>query len=150
MRLQKDLREFIELFNSNGVEYLIVGGFALAFHGRPRYTGDIDLLVVPSKENSGRIVTALREFGFRVTGLRAGDFTEADQVIQLGRPPNRIDLLTSVSGVTAADAWAQRIAGELDGLPVFFLSRDHLIANKRATGRLQDKADLEALGEDPE
>lgn len=150
MRLQKDLREFIELFNSNGVEYLIVGGFALAFHGRPRYTGDIDLLVVPSKENSGRIVAALHEFGFPLAGLRAGDFTEADQVIQLGRPPNRIDLLTSVSGVTAADAWAQRIAGELDGLPVFFLNRDHLIANKRATGRLQDKADLEALGEDPE
>lgn len=149
MRLQKDLREFIELFNSNGVEYLIVGGYALAFHGRPRYTGDIDLLVVPTSENSRRIVAALHEFGFRVAGLQADDFTKAGQVIQLGRPPNRIDLLTSISGVAAADAWARRVAGELDGLPVFFLHRDHLIVNKRATGRLQDRADLEALGEDP-
>jgi len=146
MPLPKDWREFIELLNSRGVEYLIVGAFALAFHGVPRFTGDIDILVRRSAENSARIEEVLRAFSFASLGLSAADFLNPDQVIQLGHPPNRIDLLTSITGVAFEEAWADRVAGELHGIPVRFIGREMLIRNKRATGRAQDKADLEALG----
>lgn len=146
MPLQKDLREFIESLNSRHVEYLVVGAFALAFHGVPRSTGDIDLLVRPSPENAARIEEVLVQFSFASPGLSAADFIEADQVIQLGHPPNRIDLLTSITGVGFEEAWAARVAGNLHGVPVRFISRDCLIQNKRATGRTRDIADLEALG----
>jgi hypothetical protein len=99
MRLQRDLREFIESLNSQRVEYVIVGGFALAFHGLPRYTGDIEILVRASPENAARLNAVISQFGFASTGLSAKDFLEPDQVIQLGRPPNRTDLLTSITGV---------------------------------------------------
>jgi hypothetical protein len=150
MHLQKDLKEFVELLNSHEVDYLIIGGYALAYHGHPRYTGDIDLLVLPTAENAEKIMRALDEFGFTSAGLSAADFTAEDQVIQLGRVPNRIDLVTSLSGVDTMDAWKAREQSALDGVPVSFLSRQHLIANKRATGRLVDLADLEALGEKPD
>jgi hypothetical protein len=146
MRLQKDLKEFIESPNSQSVEYVIVGGFALAFHGFPRYTGDIDILVRCSPENAARLEIAISKFGFASSGLSASDFLSANQVIQLGRPPNCIDLLTSITGVDFEEAWAQRVAAELDGIPVWFIGRESFIKNKQATGRTQDKADLEALG----
>jgi len=146
VRLQKDLKEFIESLNSQGVEYVIVGGFALAFHGFPRYTADIDVLVRCSPENAARLEIAVFKFGFASSGLSASDFLSPNQVIQLGRPPNRIDLLTSITGVDFEEAWAQRVASELDGIPVWFIGRESFIKNKRATGRTQDKADLEALG----
>jgi hypothetical protein len=97
MRLQKDLREFIALSNSNKVEYVIAGAFALAFHRRPRYTGDIDILVRPSSANAAKLERALSEFGFSSSGLRASDFIAPDQMIQLGRAPNPIDILTSIT-----------------------------------------------------
>jgi hypothetical protein len=146
MPLAKDLSEFIRSLNSHAVEYLVVGGYALTFHGVPRFTGDIDLLVRPSRENAARLEQVLAEFGFRSLGLSAADFLEPESVIQLGRPPNRIDLLTSITGVEFAQAWEARVAGELGGLPVQFLGREALIRNKRATARPQDLADLEALG----
>ena len=146
MPLQKDLREFIELLNSRRVEYLIVGAFALAFHGVPRFTGDIDILVRTSTENTTRIEEVLRVFSFASLGLSAADFQCPNQVIQLGHPPNRIDLLTSITDVTFEEAWVSSVPGELHGIPVRFLGREALIRNKRATGRTQDKADLEALG----
>ena len=146
MPLQKDLREFIESLNSRHVEYLIVGAFALAFHGIPRFTGDIDILVRRSPENAARIEEVLVQFSFASLGLSAADFIEADQIIQLGHPPNRIDLLTSITGVEFEDAWDGRVAGSLHGVPVSFISRQCLIQNKRATGRTRDIADLEALG----
>src|SRR5258706_10104952 len=96
MPLPKDLREFIGLLNSNGVEYVVVGAHALAFHGVPRFTGDIDFLVRPSHENAARVVAALHEFGFK--SLTVADFTTEDQILQLGFPPNRIHVLTSISG----------------------------------------------------
>jgi hypothetical protein len=145
MPLQKDLREFIELLNSHRVEYLIVGAFALAFHGVPRFTGDIDILIRTSAENATRVEEVLRVFSFALLGLSAADFLSPHQVIQLGHPPNRIDLVTSITGVTF-EAWASCVLGELHGVPVRFLGREELIRNKRATGRTQDKADLEALG----
>src|SRR5579872_552444 len=146
MPLQRDLREFIELLNSRRVEYLIVCAFALAFHGVPRFTGDIDILVRTSAENAARVEGVLRAFSFASLGLSAADFVRPDQVIQLGHPPNRIDLLTSITGVTFEEAWDSCVPGELHGVPVRFLGREALIRNKRATGRMQDKADLEALG----
>ena len=146
MPLQKDLREFIESLNSHHVEYLIVGAFALAFHGVPRSTGDIDILVRRSAENAARVEAVLVDFSFASLGLTAADFIDADQVIQLGHPPNRVDLLTSITGVEFEEAWAERVAANLHGVPVHFISRQCLIRNKQATGRTQDLADLEALG----
>ena len=145
MSLSADLREFIELLNSRSVEYVIVGAHSLAFHGRPRYTGDIDILVRPSPENAEKVVTVLAEFGFAESDFKPSDFVEPNQIIQLGRAPNRIDLLTGISGVTTDEALANRISTELAGLPVFMLSKDLLIQNKRAVGRPQDLADVDAL-----
>lgn len=147
MSLNADLREFIELLNSRGVEYVIVGAHSLAFHARPRYTGDLDILVRPSPENAAKLVSLLRDFGFAKRDLAESDFTVPEQMIQLGRAPNRIDLLTSISGVTVEDAFSTRMLAELEGLPVFVLSKEALILNKRAVGRPQDMADLESLEE---
>lgn len=147
MPLEKDLRDFIASLNSQNVEYLIVGGFALAYHGVPRFTADLDFLVRPSSENAERLERAISGFGFASLGLTQADFTRPNRVIQLGLPPNRIDLLTSLTGVGFDDAWAGKIAADLDGLPVWFIGRNALIRNKRATGRVRDLADLEALGE---
>jgi hypothetical protein len=147
MRLSSDLREFVELLNSRGVEYVIVGAHSLAFHGRPRYTGDLDILIRSTRDNAAKLVELLNEFGFANVGFKESDFIESEQLIQLGRPPNRIDLLTSLTGVTSDDAFATKISADLDGIPVFILGRDALIRNKRATGRPQDLADLDNLGD---
>ena len=145
MRLNRDLREFIESLNSRDVDYVIVGAHSLAFHGRPRYTGDLDILIQPTAENATKLVEVLHGFGFADAGFTPSHFTQAEQVIQLGRPPNRIDLLTSLTGVATADAFSTKIAAEIDGIPVFVLSKEMLIQNKRAVGRPQDLADLEDL-----
>jgi hypothetical protein len=147
MNLSADLREFIELLNSRGVEYVIVGAHSLAFHARPRYTGDLDILVRPSPENAMKLVALLRDFGFAATDFKQSDFTAPDQMIQLGRVPNRIDLLTGISGVAIDDAFRTRISTEIEALPVFVLSKELLIRNKRAVARPQDVADLAALEE---
>jgi hypothetical protein len=143
--LQQDLREFIELLNSHGSEYLVVGGHAVAFHGHPRFTGDIDFLVRGSVANAERILRVLRAFGFGELALSPADFIKPGSVVQLGRPPNRIDLLTSISGVTFDDAWAGRVEGRLDGIPVFFLGLQALLENKLASGRPKDIADVAKL-----
>ncbi|MGH9407065.1 MAG: hypothetical protein ACRD3D_14680 [Terriglobia bacterium] len=148
MRLPADWRAFIESFNSNQVDYLIVGAVALAYHSTPRYTGDLDLLVRRSPENALRIEAALRGFGFDALGLKASDFVDSSAVIQLGLPPNRIDLLTDIDGVPFDEAWKGRIEAELDGMRAPFIGRRELVKNKRSAGRLQDQADLDALGPD--
>ena len=145
MALSSDLREFIALLNSSDVEYLVVGAHSLAFHARPRFTGDLDLLIRPTLGNADKLITVLNVFGFADLGLSASDFIESEQIIQLGRAPHRIDLLTSISGVSTEEAFSKRIPAELADLPVNFLSKDLLIANKRAVARPQDIADLEAL-----
>ncbi len=146
MVLPKDWREFIESLNSQGVDYVIVGAYALAFHGRPRFTDDIDILIRCSSENAGRVAEAINAFGFGGLGLSASDFEEPYQVIQLGHPPNRIDILTSISGVDPDQIWNHRVPASLDGVPVWFLDRKSMIENKRSTSRDQDKADLKHLG----
>ncbi len=145
MRLTNDSREFLELLNSRGVDYIIVGAHSLAFHGRPRYTGDLDILVRATSENAGKLVQILNQFGFERSGFKESDFTEPEQMIQLGRVPSRIDLLTTISGVTNDEAFATRISADIDGISVFVLSKDLLIRNKRAVARPQDLADLDAL-----
>ena len=145
MSLNSDLREFLELLNGRGVEYLVVGAHSLAFHGRPRFTGDLDVFVRPSTGNAELLVASLNQFGFEASGFTPSDFAEGDQVVQLGRPPNRIDVLTSLSGVSTDDAFAGKVAGQIDGIPVFLLNKQHLIQNKRAVGRPQDLADVAEL-----
>ncbi len=146
MRLAKDFKEFIELLNSNRVEYVIVGAYALAFHGTPRYTGDIAFLVRCSPENAARLLESLAQFGFGSLGIKADDFLIPDQVVQLGFPPCRIDIVTSITGVDFDEVWARRIESELDGQPVSFIDRTSFLKNKKATGRAKDLADVEALG----
>ena len=145
MSLSADLREFIALLNSHSVEYVIVGAHSLAFHGRPRYTGDLDILVRPSPENAAKLSTIMKKFGFAGTGFKESDFVQPQQIIQLGRVPNRIDLLTGITGVAMDEAFQTKIATELEGLPVFILSKALLIQNKRAVARPQDLADLDTL-----
>lgn len=147
MEVQTDFRDMLALLNKHQVEYVIVGSYALAHHGAPRNTGDIDIYVRPSMENARRIIAVLDEFGFGSLGLGEADFTQPGQVIQLGRPPVRIDLLTSISGVPWEEALRGKAASTYGDVPVSYLGRAQLTVNKRATGRTKDLADLEALGE---
>lgn len=147
MKLADDLREFVGLLNSHGVEYLIVGGHAVAYHGYPRYTGDLDVFVRRSDENAAKLIALLIDFGFGALDLDATAFTEPDTVVQLGHPPNRVDLITQISGVEFGDAWETRVDALLDGIPVPMLGRNELLANKRASGRAKDLADLRELEE---
>jgi predicted nucleotidyltransferase len=146
MGLSKDWREFLELLNSRGVDYIIVGAHSLALHGRPRYTGDLDIFVRSTPENARMLVDILNEFGFAESGFKEADFLKSKQLIQLGRVPTRIDLLTSISGVSREEAFASKVSAELDGIPVFVLGKEALVRNKRAVGRPQDLADLDMLG----
>ena len=146
MALPEDWRAFIESLNLNGVEYLVVGAVALAHHGFPRYTGDLDVLVRNSPENSTKLESALADFGFASLGVKAADFVDPYRVIQLGVPPARIDLLTSITGVTFDEAWSSRVEATLGETLVNFIGREALILNKKMTGRTKDQADIEALG----
>ncbi len=147
MEIRNDFKELLELFNRHKVEYLIVGGYALAFHGAPRFTGDIDLFVRPVRENGECILAALNEFGFGSLDLSENDFTTPGKVIQLGLPPIRIDIITSISGLSWEKADMGKVLGKYGGTSVYFISREDFIANKKATGRKKDAADIEALGE---
>jgi len=143
--LQSDLSEFVALFNALGVEFVVVGGYAVAFHGHPRFTGDIDLFVRPTAENAALVVEALDRFGFEGHGVVETDLTDPDHVVQLGNPPNRIDLLTSITGVSFTEAWESRVPGTLGGNDVYYLGLDALLANTTASGRDSDAADVEKL-----
>jgi hypothetical protein len=148
MEAQKDFKELLELFNGHKVEYMIVGAYALAFHGAPRFTGDMDILVRPSPQNAQRILSALTAFGFGSLNLTANDFQNPNSVVQLGTPPVRIDIITSITGVSWEEANEGKQTGLYGNVSVCFLGREQYIANKRATGRKKDLADIEALGEE--
>ena len=145
MQLDQDFREFVELFLDNDVRFLIVGGYALAAHGVPRLTGDLDAWVWISDDNASRVVQSLNEFGFESLGLTVDDFNRPDSVVQLGYPPYRIDILTEIEGVSFETAWNRRVEVTIDGQAVPFIGREDLIANKRASGRPQDIADVARL-----
>ena len=143
--LNKDFKEFIELLRSNEVKFLVVGAHALAAHGHPRYTGDLDIWVRPAPENIGRLICALHAFGFESLGICAEDFSVPDAMVQLGYPPARIDLLTTIDGVTFDACYAKRANVAVMGLLLPVISVDHLIRNKLATGRTKDRADVAML-----
>lgn len=143
--LNQDFKEFIISLNENLVRYLVIGGYAVALHGYPRYTKDIDIWIEPTPENAANMVKALEQFGFGSLGLKAEDFLVPDQIIQLGYPPNRIDLLTTAAGVDFETCYASRVVVEVDGVSVNFIDLANLKKNKKAVGRLQDLADLENL-----
>jgi predicted nucleotidyltransferase len=145
VNLQKDLREFIELLLSRGVDFVVIGGHAVAFHGYPRLTDDLDILVRPTPDNAARLMDVLREFGFGDIGISADDFLAPDTVVQLGRAPNRIDLLTEIYGATVDEIWQTRVSASLDGISIMMIGRDALIRNKRATARPQDLVDADKL-----
>lgn len=145
MKLGPDLSEFIALLNAHGVEHVIVGGYAVAYYGHPRFTGDLDIMIRPSPGNVQSLLDALEEFGFGELELTTEDFTEPNVIVQLGRPPSRIDLLTSIDGVDTQQVFAHRVREVDEANVVWFISREDLIRNKKATGRTQDLADLEHL-----
>jgi len=147
MEIQEDFRELFALFNAHDVAYLIVGGYALAHHGSPRYTGDMDVLIRPDEKNARRVLAALAEFGFASAGLQIEDFSTEGRVAQFGVPPVRVDILTSITGVSAEEAFAGKEPGTYGGIPVFYLGREQFLRNRRAIGRKKDLADIEALGE---
>jgi predicted nucleotidyltransferase len=144
-KLQADLKEFIELLNSHSVEYLIVGGHAVAFHGHPRFTGDIDFFIRITPENVERLIAVLTDFGFGDLGIKAHDLLEPKRIVQLGYPPNRIDILTSISGVDFDSAWESRIESVMDEQRVVMIGWNELLRNKKAAGRRKDLADVEKL-----
>jgi hypothetical protein len=137
-----DFSEMLSAFSAEGVEYLLVGAYALAVHGLPRATGDLDLWVGTAGENPKRVRRALKRFGAPLDQLTLKDLTRPDVVFQIGVAPRRIDVMTTVDGLEFAEAWGRRLETKVEGLTVHVISRDDLIRNKRAAGRPQDLADV--------
>lgn len=144
-----DFRDLLRELVGASVQFLVVGAHALSVHGVPRATADLDVWLRPDAENAARVMTALGKFGAptRELGIVVEDFIRPDVVAQLGVPPYRIDLMTSVSGVDFDAAWSERVEGEVEGVRVPIIGRQSFVRNKRATGRTKDAADLESLGE---
>ncbi len=147
MNLSKDFEELFASLNAHRVKVLVAGAYAVAFHARPRFTKDLDLFVEPTPQNATRLLAALADFGFGSVGLTVEDFSSPGRVVQLGYPPNRVDLMTSIDGVDFAAAWQGRVAGRYGTAEVFYLGKNELIRNKTAAGRPQDHLDLAALAE---
>ena len=145
MEAQKDFRELLELLNNHNVEYVVVGAYALAFYGCPRYTGDLDILVASDIDNAEKIMKALKEFGLTLKDLKAKDFLVSERVIQLGLSPVRIDILTSITGVSWSQVYSNKEKGKYADIPVYFIGKKELVDNKKALGRHKDLADLESI-----
>ena len=145
MQPEKDFVEFLELFNKNKVKYCIIGAFAVGLYGYPRYTKDIDILVEPSFNNAKKIIKALREFGFSSSGLAEKDFSQENQVIQLGYEPVRIDILTSIEGFGFARIWKNKTIAKFGTIDAFFIGRKELIETKRRANRDSDRIDLKKI-----
>lgn len=143
--LNPDHRDLIFAFSNESAEFLIVGAVAVAVHAIPRATGDLDVWVNPSPANAKRVLRALRKFGAPMERLSQADLSTPDMVVQIGLPPARVDIMTSIEGVDFSEAYTERFDVVLDGILIPFISKRHLIANKRATGRKKDEADLEQL-----
>ena len=145
MIISKDFKEFIELLNKNKVKYLIVGGYAVAFHGHPRYTKDIDIWILIEKANAEKILKTLDDFGFSSIGITEKDLINPEVIIQLGYPPNRIDLITDLSGLNFDECYKKRVEVNVDEIKINFIDLESLKKNKKSSGRNQDLADLENL-----
>ena len=145
IELPSDFKEFLSLLNSNNVEYLLIGGYAVGYHGYPRATNDMDVWVAIHPDNAGRLVGVMDAFGFSVPELSADLFMQDRKVIRMGLPPMRIEILTGISGVTFDECYADRIIDMIDGVRVNLINLKHLKQNKQASGRHKDLSDLEHL-----
>ena len=145
MELNKDFAEFLQLLNKHGVDYMVVGGYALAFHGKPRQTGDLDIWIDNAKGNAAKMMTVIKEFGFGSLGIKEEDFLKQDSIIQLGHPPMRIDILNAIDGVKFAKAIAGRMTEKIAGAVIPFIGKDDFIKNKQAAGRSQDLSDIKEI-----
>lgn len=145
IELHPDFKDFLTLLNSHGVEYLLVGGYAVGYHGYPRSTGDMDVWIALSNSNAQKAATVLRDFGMPGDKVSKEMFLERDKIIRMGVPPVRIEVITGASGVDFAECYSRREVIEIDGIPVNFISLEDLKANKRACGRYRDLEDLEHL-----
>lgn len=145
MKIEKDYEELLKLFNKNKVKYCIVGAYAVALYAKPRYTKDIDILVEANRENAQKIIKSLNEFGFKNIGLAEKDFIKEGKIIQLGYEPVRVDILTSIEGLSFQEIWKNKKSSRFGKQKVFFIGINELIKNKKKSKRKQDKADLEIL-----
>ena len=143
--LNPDFREFIELLNEKEARYLVIGGYAVAFHGYPRYTKDVDFWIWLDEENAEKVVATINEFGFKSLGIVVDDLLDKENIIQLGRPPARIDLLTDIPAVNFEECYAKREVVEIEGISINLIDINSLIKTKLATGRPQDKVDADKL-----
>ncbi|MEX2565885.1 MAG: hypothetical protein WD431_08085 [Cyclobacteriaceae bacterium] len=145
MIFEADFIDFIKLLNLHKVEYMVIGAHALAFHGRPRHTGDLDIWIKPTNDNASKLIIVLNDFGFGSLNITEQDFLKNNHVIQLGYPPLRIDILNTISGVEFDEAYQNKVEGKIDGLNVNFINVNEFIKNKEATGRQKDLGDIESL-----
>ena len=145
MELAPDFDEFIGSLTAHGVEFVVVGAYALAFHGAPRFTGDLDVLVRPTLDNAARLLEALEAFGFPVTGLSPEAIADRRRMLEMGVPPVQIHVMSAISGVEWDEAWSDRVEGVLGRNSAYFLGRETFLRNKRAAGRPKDLADIDAL-----
>lgn len=145
MELAPDFDEFIGSLTAHGVDFLVVGAYALAFHGAPRFTGDLDILIRPALDNAARLLMALEAFGFPLGDLSPAAVSDPRRMLQMGVPPVQIHVMSAISGVEWDEAWSDRAQGSLGGHSVHFLGRETFLRNKRAAGRLKDLADIDAL-----
>ena len=145
IQLPQDFKELLQLLNSKRIEYLVIGGYAVAFHGHPRATGDIDIWIAISKDNAHKTVEVLKEFGFNTPDLKDNLFLKKRQNIRMGNPPLRIEILTSIDGVEFSECYKNRKTATIDNIEINFISLPDLKTNKKASGRLQDLADIESL-----
>jgi len=145
MTLAKDFQDFVQLLNAYDVDYMVIGGYALAFHGKPRHTGDLDIWIDVSDANAGKMHLVIYEFGMASLGLKKSDFLQAGLITQIGYPPLRIDILNEIDGISFAEAYVNKAVIDVDGLPINYIGLDDLIKNKLASGRHQDISDVVAL-----
>lgn len=148
IQLPSDFREFLQLLNSEGVEYLLVGGYAVAFHGHVRTTADMDVWIAPTTQNAARAIEALAKFGFSRDSLKDLNLDKPRQVVRMGVPPMQIDVITSIAGCDFASCYVRRTTVTHDGVPIALIELSDLLVNKQASGRLKDLADVAALREE--
>ena len=149
MDLASDFNEFIGSLNAHGAEFLVVGAYALAFHGAPRFTGDLGLFVRPTLDNTAKVLDAVRAFGFPVEDLQPGDLTDPRRILEMGIEPVQIHVMSAISGVSWEEAWRTRAAGSCGDHAASFIGRDAFLQNKRAAARPKDLADIDALEPGP-
>jgi len=146
MDYHQDFADLCSLLNAKGIDYLIIGGYAVAFHGAPRFTGNLDILIAPSVDQVNRTLETLREFGFPTDDVNTEYLLVHHKILQLGRVPVQVHVMTDISGVSWSVAWESRQRGNYGDVPAHFIGREALVANKRAAGRAKELADVEALG----